>query len=103
MIIITQLIYVKEGAESVFHQFEEAAMPLIAKHNGRLLLRLRPSAAEVIEAGIIPPYEVHVVEFDKEEDFRLFMNDEERKRFLHLKEQSVTSAILIKGRSLTGN
>lgn len=100
MIFITQLIYIKPGEEQVFHQFEDLAMPLIARYNGRLLLRLRPSVHEIIETAIDPPYEVHLVEFPVEEDFRFFMKDEERRKFLHLKEQSVRSVILIKGEKI---
>ena len=101
--IITQLIYVKKGAESIFHQFETFAIPLITKYNGSLLLRLRPAAGEVIDASIEPPYEVHLVEFPADQDLQSFMGDEERKKFLHLKEQSVRAAILIKGERITGN
>ena len=43
MFFITQLIYIKQGQEKVFDQFEEIAMPLISKYNGRLLLRVRPT------------------------------------------------------------
>ena len=39
----TQLIYIKEGQEATFHQFEDVAIPLISKYNGQLLLRVRPS------------------------------------------------------------
>lgn len=39
MLYITQLIYIREGQESVFHQFEDVAIPIISKYNGRLLLR----------------------------------------------------------------
>ena len=43
MIFLTQLIYIKDGQESVFHQFEDIAIPAILKYNGRLLLRVRPT------------------------------------------------------------
>jgi hypothetical protein len=97
MIYITQLIYIREGQEQTFHQFEEIAIPLISKYNGQLLLRLRPDEASVIEAGIDRPYEVHLVEFATEGDFGNFMQDEERKRFIHLKEQSIKAVTLVKG------
>ncbi|PWT70682.1 MAG: DUF1330 domain-containing protein [Bacteroidetes bacterium] len=97
MIYLTQLIYVKEGQEKVFHQFEDVAIPLISKYNGRLLLRVRPSENAFIEFSIEKPYEVHLVEFDQEEDFKKFMLDEERKKFLHLKEQSIKASVLIQG------
>lgn len=97
MISITQLIYLKEGKEQIFHKFEEHAMPIISKYNGRLLLRIRPNAEDIIEKSIEAPYEIHLVEFDSESDFENFKHDKERKKFLHLKEQSVESALLYKG------
>ena len=100
MIFLTQLIYVKEGQENVFHQFEDIAIPAILKYNGRLLLRVRPDEKAFIENSMEKPYEIHLVEFDSEQDFLNFSQDEDRKKFLHLKEQSVRSALLIKGTRL---
>jgi uncharacterized protein (DUF1330 family) len=100
MIFFTQLIYIKEGQEEVFHQFEDIAIPAIAKYNGRLLLRIRPEEHSYIQSAIEKPYEIHLVEFGSESDFENFMKDEERKRVLHLKEQSIRSSILIKGQKL---
>ena len=97
MIFITQLIYIFEGQEEVFHQFEDIAIPTILKYNGQLLLRVRPDAKNYIESNIEKPYEIHLVEFASEEDFENFKQDEERKKFLHLKEQSIKSVLLIKG------
>ena len=100
MIYLTQLIYIKEGQENIFHQFEDVAMPAILKYNGRLLLRVRPDNNSMIENNIDMPYEIHLVEFDSEQDFVNFTKDEERKKFLHLKEQSVESVWLMKGTKL---
>jgi uncharacterized protein (DUF1330 family) len=100
MIFITQLIYIKEGQESVFHQFEDIAIPTILKYNGRLLIRVRPGDNSIIEDNIGKPYEIHLVEFDTEQDFENFKQDEERKKFLHLKDQSVKSVLMIKGTKL---
>ena len=97
MIYLTQLIYIKEGQESVFHEFEDIAIPIISKYNGRLLLRVRPTENSFVEFSIDKPYEIHLVEFDSEQDFEDFKQDDERKNFLHLKEQSVRSILLIKG------
>lgn len=100
MIFITQLIYIKEGQEAIFHQFEDIAIPAILKYNGQLLLRVRPDEKSIIEKNMEQPYEIHLVEFATENDFKNFMLDKERKQFLHLKEQSIKSAILIKGTKL---
>ena len=100
MIFITQLVYIRQGQENVFHQFEDIAIPAISRYNGRLLFRIRPTESTFIEHNIEKPYETHLVEFDTEQDIENFQNDEERKKFLHLKDQSLKSVLLIKGTKL---
>ena len=100
MLYFTQLIYIQPGQEDTFNQFEAVALPLIAKYNGRLLLRVRPGNEAWIETTIEQPYEIHLVEFETNDDFAAFMRDEERKQFLHLKEQSIKTTWLIKGERL---
>lgn len=97
MLFITQLIYIKDGQENVFNQFEDIAIPIILRYNGQLLLRVRPAENAFIEHNIDKPYEIHLVKFNSEQDFQNFTTDEERKQFLHLKEQSIKSVLLIKG------
>lgn len=97
MIYITQIIYIKNGAETLFHQFEEVAIPLLLKYNGRLLLRIRPEPSTILAQNMESPYEVHLIEFASEMDFQLFMQDEERKALIHLKEQSIDRVVLIQG------
>jgi len=97
MIFITQLIYIVDGQEQVFDEFESIAIPTILKYNGRLLLRVRPTENAFIENHIDKPYEIHLVEFETQKDFDNFKLDEERRKFLHLKDQSIKTAILIQG------
>lgn len=98
MIYLTQLIYLNEGQEEVFNEFEAVAIPLIAKYDGALLLRVKPG--QVIEASIEVPFELHFISFPTETEFTAFMNDETRKSFLQLKEQSVRTSILVSGKKL---
>jgi uncharacterized protein (DUF1330 family) len=97
MIYITQLIYIVPGEEKIFDQFEEVAIPIIKRYNGRLLLRIRPDEKAFIQYDMDKPYEIHLVEFDAEDDFENFKKDEERKQFLHLKEKSIKSSVMILG------
>ena len=97
MIFITQIIYILDGQEKIFNEFEDIAIPAILRYNGKLLLRVRPGEDAIVEASIEPPHEIHLVEFATEADFNNFMQDEERKKFLHLKDQSIQSGLLIKG------
>ena len=100
MIFITQLIYIIEGKEKVFDRFEAIAIPSILKYHGRLLLRVRPTENSFIETNIEKPNEIHLIEFNSEQDFENFKHDEERKKFLYLKDQSIRTSILIKGTKL---
>ena len=100
MVFITQLIYILDGQETVFDQFEAIAIPAISKYNGRLLFRVRPGEEAYIESTIEKPYEIHLVEFETDNDFSNFMHDEDRRRFLHLKDQSIKSVFLVKGTKL---
>lgn len=100
MIYLTQLVYLVAGEEAAFDEFESVALPAIPKYNGQLLFRLRPSEKDYLELSIEQPYEVHFVQFREEADFLNYMQDEERKRFLHLKEKAIRSVILVKGQKL---
>ena len=100
MIYITQLIYIKKGQESIFDEFESITIPIISKYNGQLLLRIRPEKHSIIQKNIENPYEVHIVSFQSDGDFKRFAQDEERKSFIHLKDQSIENVILIKGNKI---
>jgi uncharacterized protein (DUF1330 family) len=97
MIFITNLIYLNPGQEDVFDEFEKIAIPIMSRYNGKMLLRMRPGKDALIEQSIESPYEVHLGEFESEEDFDAFLNDEERKKFLHMKDSAIRSTILVKG------
>ncbi len=100
MIYITQLIYIKEGQESTFHEFEAVAIPILKKYNGELLSRIRPTDDSLIEGTLEKPYEIHFISFPSKADLQAFMLDEERKQYVHLKERSVRSVILVKGEKI---
>lgn len=97
MIAITQLIYVHRGKEKAFEEFEAIVLPLLPKHGGELLLRLRADAASFIAGTCEVPYEVHLVSFETEAGLTSYSSDEVRQRFLHLKQESVRSSLLFKG------
>ena len=100
MIYITQLVYIKAGHQETFNAFEAAVIPLIAKHNGRLLLRIRPEQNQIIQTSIQHPYELHLVSFASEVDFEEFKQDKDRENFLHLKEKSIERIILMEGKEI---
>lgn len=97
MIYVTQLIYLIPGREKDFDQFEAVAIPLIAKYHGRLLFRVRPGEEAFIQYMGEKPYEIHLVEFSSQQDLENFSKDEQRKKYVHLKEMSVRESVMILG------
>ena len=97
MIYRTQLIYLKEDQEEVLDEFESVAIPIIKKHNGELLLRVRPPSESLVEGSMELPYEIHLVRFSTQSDCDSFVNDEERLKFLKKKEKSIREAVLYQG------
>jgi hypothetical protein len=97
VVYITQLIYINEGKEALFFEFEDVAFRIMWKYRAQVILRMRPTSGTFVENSIEPPFEIHIVAFETEKDFEQYLHDEERKSYLHLKEQSVRSVVLIKG------
>lgn len=100
MIFLTQLIYLLEGQEETFHEFENIAIPLMEEYGGRIIQRLRPQDEAYIEGEAEKPYEIHIISFESEDSFKAFLKDPRRQESKHLKEQSVRRTLLIKGQQL---
>jgi hypothetical protein len=100
MAYVTQLIYVREGHEADFERFEAIVLPRLSGYSGELVLRLRPDPASKIGGTAELPYEVHIVRFETDEDLARYSQDEERQRWVHLKDSSVRSALLVEGSSV---
>ncbi|UZR97321.1 DUF1330 domain-containing protein [Chondrinema litorale] len=100
MIYITQLIFIQEGKEELFLEFESHAIPLMEKHGGKLIYRLRPKQEDFISGEEEKPYEIHFVSFESEEQLNQFMHDDARLNFIHLKNESVKTMLLVKGKKM---
>lgn len=100
MLYYTQIIFIKEGREDQFNLFESHVLPLLKKHNGILLYRVRPAESAIIESSIGHPYELHVVTFPAKTDFEGYCNDDERLQYVHLKEGAIDKVLLIEGKLL---
>ena len=100
MLYITQLIFIKPGQEATFLEFEEKVLPLMADYGGDLLYRLRPTPETFITATGEEPYEIHFIAFPSEAHLADYMQDDRRTAFVHLKEASIKSVLLVKGKPL---
>lgn len=98
MIYITQLIFINQGKEDLFLEFERTAIPLMEKYGGKVIYRIRPDRSNFIDCDAKEtPYEIHIISFDSEQLLQNFLHDDERQNFIHLKNQSVKSILLVKG------
>ncbi len=100
MIYLTQLVFIKSGKEQAFLDFEAHAIPLMEEYNGKIIYRIRPSEDSFVDEDKELPYEIHFISFDSEQSFAEFMQDDRRLAFMHLKEESVKSVLLVKGEKL---
>lgn len=91
------MIYVRDGQEETFNEFEGHVIPLMKKHNGDMILRIRPDEASIIEKSVQQPYEIHIMSFGSDEDLQAYLNDPDRQQYMNMKDQSIESSILIKG------
>ena len=80
--------------------FEDKVLPFLKKHNGELIYRVKLDKELVLETSIGNPDELHIVTFATQEDFINYKNDDERLKYLSLKEASVEKIILIEGLAL---
>ena len=97
MIYYTQLIFIKPGCEREFHAFEENVLPLLKGHNGELVYRIRPAKSAFIESSRELPYEIHLVTFGSQADFKGYKTDPKRLEFMDMKNRSVEKIVLIEG------
>jgi len=100
MIYFTQIIFIKEGQEFTFHAFEDKVLPLLEKHNGELICRIRPPKSSVITTKFGHPYEIHIVSFSDRKSFESYRDDPQRIQHMQLKDESVERVILIEGNIL---
>lgn len=99
MIFITQIIHIHPNKEKEFIEFEDFAIPLMAKYGGKMMHRIRPAKENFINHLTNTfPYEVHILSFPDELAFEKFIADPKRKSFIHLKNESVKTSFMIKGK-----
>ena len=91
-IYFTLLVYLREGQESVFQNYENKVLPLLPKYKGNLELRLKTSKTSPDH-----PDEIHVISFQTVADFEAYRNDPQRLSYASLFEASVAKAVLIQG------
>ena len=77
-------------------QDKEALLPHLQKLGGKLLYRFRPNEKSIMHSDGDPPYEIHIITFNSKEELQNYLENDERKKYLHLKEDSVSTILSIK-------
>ncbi len=72
--LVQVVLYVHVGCEAAFWQFEAKALALLERHQGRLLRAFRTADGA---GGEDHPFEVHLLSFPSERNFRDFRSDPE--------------------------
>lgn len=99
-IYLTLLVYVRQGEEELFQQYEDQVLPLLPKFQGELLYRLRPPASSFIYPSSDHPYEIHLLSFNSSLDFENYRQDKERLSYSPLFQRAVEKVILWQGQPL---
>lgn len=97
MIYFTQLVFIREGKEEIFHEFENSVLPLLELYGGHLLYRVRPTTGTILHSEVGVPYEIHLISFPSEENLKAYTSDNKRQQYLTLKNDSVQQVLLIRG------
>ena len=100
MLYYTQILFLKPGQETVFHNFEDQVLPLLQRYQGELIYRVRPAESAVIATAMGYPYEIHLVTFPTKADFEAYRDDPQRRQSMNLKDQSIDRILLIEGVAL---
>lgn len=94
---ITLLLFVNEGKEAVFQTYESHVLPMLSRYEGELLYRIRPEPQAYLQHSQEIPYEIHLLSFASPTDFERFKQDEERRSYAPLFQESVRKVVLIEG------
>ena len=88
MTYLRQMIFVHEGKENIFNEFENIAIPIMAEYNGEMIYRIKPTEGDFITAKEEVPYEIHFLSFPDDCSLQNFLKDERRISSVNLKNES---------------
>lgn len=101
MIYLTVLLFIKTGKESVFEEYENTVLPILKEYNGIIIHRLRPNYENYIgNSTEEQPYEIHLISFPSNNDFKAYLQDSKRLSFNSLKDDSLKYSYIYKGEKL---
>ncbi|GGD16216.1 DUF1330 domain-containing protein [Hyunsoonleella pacifica] len=100
MIYITAFLFINEEKKDLYNQYESEVLPLLKNYKGKLIYRIQPNDDNYINVEEEKPFEIHFISFENEKGFTRFLNDKKRLSFNHLKEASIRTSFIVKGKKL---
>jgi uncharacterized protein (DUF1330 family) len=94
---ITVLLFINDGEEKAFEEYESNVLGLLKKYNGELIYRIHPDEESYASGNEECPHEIHLISFNSRNDFENYMNCKERDEFYLLREKSIKKVTLIEG------
>lgn len=92
--LLTQIVRIPADGVDDFQQFEARVLPLLPRHGGALVRRLRGRGGE---------FEMHLVSFPSPEALDSYLADPDRVAALPLRESSGAEAELVEVVDITGH
>ncbi|PSR53781.1 DUF1330 domain-containing protein [Adhaeribacter arboris] len=92
---LTLFLYLHEGEEATFLEYEDQVLPMLAKYKGELIYRIRPEITNFVQPSAEYPYEIHLISFSSAQDFENFRQDKERLALFPLFQKSVRKVLLL--------
>ena len=89
-------MFIKDGKEDVFNEYESLALPILKNYNGKLIYRIRPRKEDFIVFEEEIPFELHFISFPNNKDFINFTKDDKRNSFINLKEDAIKTSFIVK-------
>jgi uncharacterized protein (DUF1330 family) len=105
-ITLVVLLYVHAGREAEYERFEAEASRIMGRHGGRIVRRIKLSAAAETAASserrdsaerVSSPHEVHVVEFADSASFSRYRADPEVRALADLRAAAIRDTIVWQG------
>lgn len=91
-------VYLKDGQQTNFEDYERKVLPLLANYGGSLVSAIRPSSKI---AGT--PDELHVITFPSKEAFEAYKQNPKRAEFSPIFQQAVEKVRLIEGEDISNS
>ncbi len=98
-VYLTLLVYLRDGKESSFLEYENKMVPLLKKYGGRLEFRLKTMKNNAVVQE--EPDEIHIVSFPSHDDYERYRQDPGREALSGLFTDSVARAQLFEGQLIS--